>query len=444
MFEKEIKFVSDFCLNKISKAGSFLTFEKLKGIEIHPAILKYISAEIDYHVYQDRQALLQKSSFDYSGAEISKYFKMIANEIKKSRRITESEISELIDKAVTFNFNFTTQPNKTLSKFVFLEGDSKTSEEIILFLDYAYYYGYLRQILLSYLEKKQLLSVTQKDFEFLLTKIDTELLPAKKTELIDIVLASISDFFNIGAVLRSQISAQAIEPYLEEKNLDEYLIRLKRAVSQMPKTKYDIDEIKKLIYTSVEPASPKVEAKNYEVPPIPDESLIIKDEVQISENLAAEIKSDVQENLQTKEFTNTETNKIELSDLELMNPDAKEPIDLSEEITIEEETETFQVDTDEFLESSGDKFIKDSSMDVQPDKDILSFLSDREVERIISSIFNEDREDFATTVETISECKNYERATEILKSLYTTNNINPYSRDAIILTNAVAKYFTIA
>ena len=117
MFEKEIKFISDFCLNKISKAGSFLTFEKLKGIEIHPAILKYISAEMDFQIYKDRQVLLQKSAFDYSGAEISKYFRMIALEIKKSKRISENEITDLISQAVTFNFNYLTKPNETLLRF---------------------------------------------------------------------------------------------------------------------------------------------------------------------------------------------------------------------------------------------------------------------------------------------------------------------------------------
>src|SRR3970282_1137073 len=116
MFEKEIKFISDFCRNKISKAGSFLTFEKLKGIEIHPAILKYISAEMDFQIFKDRQVLLQKSAFDYSGSEISKY---------------------------------------------------------------------LRQILSSYMGKKQLLTLEKKELEFLLNKIDIELFSMKVNELIN-------------------------------------------------------------------------------------------------------------------------------------------------------------------------------------------------------------------------------------------------------------------
>ena len=444
MFEKETKFICDFCLNKINKAGSFLTFEKLKGIEIHPAILKYISAEIDYQVYQDRKVLLQKSSFDYSGAEISKYFKMIAHEIKKSKRINENEINDLIKKSVTFNLNFTTKPNETLTEFIFQDAETKSPEDIMMHLDYPFYYGYLRHILISYLEKKQLLTVDKKDFEFLLNKIYSELFPAKTNDLVDNALNAIADFFNIGAVLRTQIPPQAAEIYLNQVKLNEHLVKLQNAVNQSPKTKYDIDELKKIIYSHTELIEKKIETPKYEMPPVPDESVFNNQNIEVSDNLAVTVKPDVYENLVTSENEQTETNKIELEELELINPSAKETIDLSEEITIEEEVETIPINTDELEETAGDKSVDPSLTEIKRDKEMLSFLTDREVQRVISSIFNEDEEDFATTIETISECKSYEKATEILKTLYTTYNVNPYSRDAILLTNAVAKYFTVA
>ena len=55
MFEKEIKFISDFCLNKVKGLGSFFTYDKLAGTDLHPAILRYISAELDYMIYADRK-----------------------------------------------------------------------------------------------------------------------------------------------------------------------------------------------------------------------------------------------------------------------------------------------------------------------------------------------------------------------------------------------------
>jgi len=445
MFEKEIKFISDFCLNKISKAGASLTFEKLKGIEIHPAILKYISAEIDFQIYKDRQILLQQSVYDYSGSEITKYFKMIALEIKNSKGISEHEIIDLINKAVRFNFNYTTQPNDTLSHLIFDSVDSRTPEDVLMILEYTYYYGYLRQILSSYLDKKQLLTMNRKDLEFLLNKIDTELLAVKTDELVDNALSAISDFFNVGAVLRTQIPPQAVELYFIEKNLNHLSSRLEHAVTKAPKAKYEIEEIKKIIYSIADTLVPKkVEALETDIPTVESESEKQNEDVNVSENLNSELSTTVNEDLLPKSPSVSETEEIELDNFEITTSSSKETIDLTNEINIEEDTDTFSVDADELEEAITDNSSDDAVVKNKNAQDILSFLSDREIEKIISSVFNEDKEDFATTIESISECNTYDKATEILKTLYTTYNINPYSRDAILLTNAVAKYFTVA
>ncbi len=443
MFEKEIKFICDFCFNKISKAGSFLTFEKLKGIEIHPAILNYLSAEINYQVYKDRQILLRKSSFDYSGAEISKHFKMIVLEIKKSRRINETEINNLIKKAVMFNFDFLTKPNETFLNFIFQDTENKGAEEVIALLDYPYYYKYLSQILISYFEKKQLLTVDKKDFEFLLNKIDSELLLAQTNELVDNALDAVAGFFNIGAVLHTQIPIQAIELYLNEKKLNDHLLRLQNGVKQSPKAKYEIDEIKKIIYNEPKVTEQKTEQVQSEVKTA-NENEQKNIETNVSENLNSELNTVAKEDILPKTTLLNESEKLELEDLEITTPNSKETINLSDEMKLEEDIETFSIEPDELEGSIIENTREAKNIKKTSSADVLTFLSDREIQRIISSVFNEDKDDFATTIETISECKTYEKATEILKSLYTTYNVNPYSKDAILLTNAVAKYFTTA
>ncbi len=69
MYEKEIQFITDYNLNKINNLGSSFTLEKLIDLELHPAIIRYISGELDYLIYRDRKVLLENSSFDYSGCK---------------------------------------------------------------------------------------------------------------------------------------------------------------------------------------------------------------------------------------------------------------------------------------------------------------------------------------------------------------------------------------
>jgi len=65
---------------------------------------------------------------------------------------------------------------------------------------------------------------------------------------------------------------------------------------------------------------------------------------------------------------------------------------------------------------------EDFKVDVQPDE-------------------SEPDEDFVTTIEKISECSAYKEATEILKGVFFTYRISPYSKEAVTLTNAVSHFF---
>jgi hypothetical protein len=294
------------------------------------------------------------------------------------------------------------------------------------------------------MEKKQLLTLGKKELEFLLNKIDAELFPSKTDELVENALEAMSDFFNIGAVLRTQIPPQAIEQYLKEKNLNHLVSRLENAITKAPKSKYEIEEIKKIIYSMADTAISKGETIEPDTSPIENESEKQIEDASISEDLKSELTTTVQNDLLPEPPSVSEIEEIELDDFEITTPNPKDIIDLTKEINNGDDIETFSVDTEKVESSFPQKSHDDLIDDNKSGKDILSFLTNREIEKIISSIFNEDKDDFSTTVETISECKTYEKATEILKSLYTTYKINPYSRDAILLTNAVAKYFTIA
>ena len=88
MFENEIKFINDFILNKTKDLGSLFTIEKFLSADIHPAVKRYVEGEINYLIYQDRKKLIDNSLFDYSGAKISNYFNLIAEEIKKTKKVS--------------------------------------------------------------------------------------------------------------------------------------------------------------------------------------------------------------------------------------------------------------------------------------------------------------------------------------------------------------------
>ena len=120
---------------------------------------------------------------------------------------------------------------------------------------------------------------------------------------------------------------------------------------------------------------------------------------------------------------------------------AEPEISLNEEV---EETEAEEKLADETEREVKEEKKKNSLKTPPRSKDMFSFLSNKEIEKIVINVFNDDREDFANTMEKITECFSYDEATDILKTVFFSYRVNPYTRDAVTLTNAVSNYFNQA
>lgn len=255
MFEKEIKFIGDFSLTKVNKLAPVVTFEKLANAGLHPAIITYISAELDYMIHRDRQKLLKESIFDYSGKEVDEHFKVISNEIKLSKKISFDDISKLILQAVSFNANYVVRPKWSLTKFIYNDQNFIAVEELELMLNYLYYYDYIKNVLTAYISKRKVVQLTLTEFDLILNKIDRELFKSNSEELINNAIHSIADFFNVGGLDKNRLALTSVEILLKEKNLMDYLLRLRRTIPGVSKKKYEISDIKKVLY-STKPLKP--------------------------------------------------------------------------------------------------------------------------------------------------------------------------------------------
>ena len=159
MFEKEIKFIGDFSFNRVRSLGSNFTLDKIVAAGIHPAIVQYISAELEFMIYSDRRKLLQQSYFDYTGKEISDHFQKISSEIKRHKKISVDDAKKLIFQAVSFNINYLVRPRWSLTKLIFNDQPVISAEEMKMMFNYLYYYEYFKKVLIGYITKRNLVQI---------------------------------------------------------------------------------------------------------------------------------------------------------------------------------------------------------------------------------------------------------------------------------------------
>lgn len=375
MFEKEIKFISDFSLNRIKKLGAYFTTEQLKKTDLHPAILQYISSELDYKIYEDRKRLLQDSFFDYSGNEISNYFNLISDEIKKNKMLAYEDVKRLILHAVTFTSNFLARPSWALTKIIFEDQTEKPIDEIKYILRYPYYYEHIIKVITAYLDKKQVAVLSLNEFETMLGKVDEQLLSSQSKQILDNVLFSMGDFFGIGELNRTKVPVKGLELYLKEKLLNELSLRLKKSLPLKPKAKYDLEELRKILHSKT-----PVEKQFILEPADKDEETVETIEIKeiAEEMIVPELDSEdelfeVEEEIVPEEFTE----KIE----ELDEPE----IDDENEEVVETETEEIKFDEEETEELPEEikEEVKEESNELSESEieDLFNFVEDIEIKK---------------------------------------------------------------
>ena len=250
MFEKEIKFIGDFSFNRVRSLGSNFTLDKIVATGIHPAIVQYISAELEFMIYSDRRKLLSQSYFDYTGKEISNHFQKISGEIKKHKKISIDDAKKLIFQAVSFNINYLVRPRWSLTKLIFNDQPVISVEEMKMMFNYLYYYEYFKKVLIGYITKRDLVQISSTEFEIILDKIDNELLNSSQQQIVSNSFASMGDFFNIGGVDKNLLPLSAVEIFCKEKNLLDLIVKLRKVIPNDVKRRYDKVEIERILFST--------------------------------------------------------------------------------------------------------------------------------------------------------------------------------------------------
>ena len=363
MFEKEIKFIGDFCFNQVKSLGSNFTLDKITSAGVHPAIVQYISAELDYMIYSDRRKLLQQSYFDYAGKEISDHFQKISSEIKKHKKISLEDSKKLIFQAVSFNINYLVRPRWSLMKLIFNDQPLISVEELRMLLNYLFYYEYFKKVLSGYFLKRNLVQISSTEFDILLNKIDNELINSNQHEVISNSFTSMGDFFNIGGVDKNAIPLNAAEIFCKEKNLADLILKLRKAIPGDVKRRYSKAEIERILF------SPDVIQKYEKETETETES---KTE-QMIEALDAELPEEVVEDELVKSEVETFLSpEEEEALLSLYNEEISENVD-NDETVLASDSETGIEEIFEDLDGEGVKtalgVVTTSDSDLVPDID---------------------------------------------------------------------------
>ncbi|MCB0730793.1 MAG: hypothetical protein KDC88_07150 [Ignavibacteriae bacterium] len=357
MFKNEIKFITDLNLNKLQILGKRFTIEDIKKSRIHPALLQFINANIDSEIFKDRKRIEKNSILNYQNDRINNYFKLIGEEIKLTQNFDLSYIKQSLQNAVIFNVNFLTQPNKTLTNFIFGDSNIKSVEEIIIGISHAYYYKYLQKIIFTYLDKKQVLSMSKIEFSTLLNRVDELSKETHLEETLNTAVNSMANFFDLNSKIPEKLPIEAVKLYLEEKQLKEFKSNLEN--------KFDLDS--NSLFTTTEILN-ELKSVTPETEIAIEEAVNSEDqfEVDIEEKIDSDLDFDDDPEVELKsEIASQEIFEVSNDDEEIPNHEILSESEIVEENNIIELTETIESNDIEFIEDD----IEENEQIVEEDKE---------------------------------------------------------------------------
>ncbi|MDY0080479.1 MAG: hypothetical protein RBR95_07820 [Ignavibacteriaceae bacterium] len=496
MFESEINTIITENLLKISTLGPYLTIPGLSGSGINPAIVTYVSAEIDYLVYSDRKKLIHRSLFDYSGDVIESLFSQISKEIKSKTVLKQEEVSKLIEQAVLYNLYYLLRPRWTLVKFIYNEEFVKTVEEIKICLNYIHFYPYIKEILLNFFDKKNLAEFTKDEFTELMQNLQDKLMKAKPREVIKRELKQIAEYLNPAD--DTTIPLSAVRIYLKEKEDPLFLTNLTLELGEETNGLCSLSMIEEIIfrepvkpvtvtpekiigdsgtteYAPEEPATdeylkPKISDSEEETPAKPEEPgpeeymfgedtlfgvLNNKPETPVMEEIAqSEIigtPPDKEIVPETEEFA-SEPEEPAMQDTpqpeqESTQEEGNEEKPLSPEAEAQKKLEEeFDVTMMEIAENLKDVYPisnEPSSINVFKEgrKTLTEYFSEKESDRIMSECFSEDPLDFINTMEILGDAGTFEDAVKKLEEVPFLKNLKPDDKNILLIKEKLESYF---
>ena len=409
MFEKEI---SSYAFNITRRyTGDRVSLSSLMtDVELPDSFRMFAEAEVKEIIDKEDLEKSKTGKFDFSRPEIKSLLKEIRHVLKNSFEFSREEFLEMTDRATKFIFNYVIRPRWTLEKFLF-KGETEVNKENIekasrFLADYPYY----PKGILEYLDfnKRELLDV--ESWKQLHAKIDEHLLSALPSKAPSLTSAIFDLFaFSIGG---DRVPTDALILYFRDKSAPEAVDRLEFA-----KELKNIQSLDKATLSMILEATSKDVDQKIAVLKTPEEP--------------------------PKEFhtfeRQTVTNPFTPHEIEV--PGIKDKVEEKEGVPQPVQVEHAKAEAkpmDQQLSETAEPAPKEPKSTAPSIKTIMS---EKLESKVVKKIFHGSRSGYQIAIHKLDESPSWEKATKILEGIFIDNEVDPFSKYAVALTDVVSAKF---
>lgn len=409
IFESEIELIMNAVRSRTIGEAESIRLRDVLSAHLHPAVKAYFKARVQQMLQLERQTEVRAKKFPYSLPEVVRLQEQIDLLLVHNYVFGQHDFALMLDHAVHFQFNFLCRPQWTLLNFIFENQRRRPTSDIRRKLRYCVDYSYFAEIIKRFIDDRGLAEMTYEEFSELVEKIDQEIVSRHTSVELALMTRPILRFIESAQLAPGQQPAEAAIPinaaivFFEDKKLNDIKDRLE--------LERDRHEIENLSLRRLANIIEKVSTKNEDA------------EVNFPEDQPEEARvAAVEEKPQ----------QVDEAPPELPKPPVKIYSDF-------EDDEPFVISQAASTEGSNGTLddISESGVLVN----LHSLFSPSEEKIFIKKIFHKDELPFRESLDQLNGMADWKEASQYLQQIYITNDVDPFSEEAILFTDKVQRRF---
>lgn len=410
IFESEIELIMNAVRARTIGEAESIRLRDILHADLHPALKAYFKARIWQLLQQERQTEARSKKFPYGLPEIMRLQDQTDILLVYNYVFGQHDFALMLDHAVHFQFNFLCRPQWTLLNFIFENQRRRPTSDIRRKLEYCVDYAYYAEIIKRYIDDRGLAELTYEEFSELLEKLDQEIVARHTSAELALMTRPILRFIDSARehverkLADSTIPINAAIVFFEDKKLDD--------IKEQLETERDANAVSEVSLRQLANVIEKVRTGNEAA-----EAIFPDDHPEEAPPIAA---------------------PIEVTPETQAHPQKpKPPIKIFSDF--EEDLPVVIPEVARIQETVGEPIALDASAGVLVN--LQSLFSPSEEKTFIKKVFNKDELLFREALDRLNMMADWREASKYLQEMYITNDVDPFSEEAILFTDKVQRRF---
>jgi len=403
IFEAEIVTIMNTVRGRTIGENDEIKLKDILTADIHSAIKAYFKAEVERMLHQERGKEVRSGRFAYGLPEVGGLQRQIDLLLVNHYEFNQQEFESLLDEAVHFQFNFLCRPRWTLQEFLFENRRTESTGEILRKLRYCVEYRYLPEIFRRYVVDRGLAEIGYEEFRKLIGKIDSEVVARHSSAELALLLKPMVEFVEVG-IPETRISetgpilpVNAAIVFFEDKAMYDIQSKLEFERDGNGVNGVSIADLQRIIAD-------------------------VRGEKEMEKGSGGE--------KEKGKKRDDDATRVKPSPERKKEQGQKRP---EKKVEPEKREKPEPTETEETFRSKKEPGSKPPG--ASPLEDVYSLFSTKEQKLFVRKLFRKDEVEFRNALDQLNAILTWKEASLVLDDIFSANNVDPFSKEAIELTD---------